>query len=289
MQSIIVKAAKTLFILPVVTLLFAGCSTSSRSNIVSSYSRAAGNWQFTSSSATAARLPALTGDLTVSGTQLSGTFHPLVAPTLCIPVNTLIHVTGAITEPTSTSSRMSLSAPLAGGTLTIAGTLAPNQHSLLNPSYSVTGGACAFPAPNLVIGQAQPNLELSPRDSPSPVIGQQYQPISGTYTGNFSDSDGVILSLTANLSQSSQADSDGNFHIAGNATFPNNPCLNLPVVTDSAVTGSTVSTTYTDQSTGNSITAVGNFNTDATILTITSWTLTGNCGPDRGTGMITKQ
>ena len=112
MQSIIVKAAKTLFILPVVTLLFAGCSTSSRSNIVSSYSRAAGNWQFTSSSATAARLPALTGDLTVSGTQLSGTFHPLVAPTLCIPVNTLIHVTGAITEPTSTSSRMSLSAPL---------------------------------------------------------------------------------------------------------------------------------------------------------------------------------
>jgi hypothetical protein len=32
----------------------------------------------------------------------------------------------------------------------------------------------------------------------------------------------------------------------------------------------------------------GNFSTDGKTLTVTNWTLTGSCGPDSGTGLMTQ-
>jgi hypothetical protein len=37
------------------------------------------------------------------------------------------------------------------------------------------------------------------------------------------------------------------------------------------------------------VTANGTFSTDGTTLTVTGWNLTGYCGPDSGTGLLTKQ
>ena len=47
--------------------------------------------------------------------------------------------------------------------------------------------------------------------------------------------------------------------------------------------------TYTDANTTNQVEAVGNFTTDGKTLTVTKWTLTGPCGPDSGTGVLTRQ
>ena len=97
------------------------------------------------------------------------------------------------------------------------------------------------------------------------------------------------MAVSANLQQSSAADANGYYHLSGTATFANNPCLNAPIVTDSVINGATITATYTDSQTGNSITGTGTFDSTASTLTVTNWTLTGTgqCA-DSGTGSIAK-
>ncbi len=270
--------------------LLAGCSASGAPAAVAapivtapatpavSYADLAGNWQISSTAPTSAGLSSLAGSFAVSGETVSGMLHPLTGSCLTPSLSTPFAVTGAIAaggELTLTSSSFQ------GGTLHLTGTIAADQHSLLNAQYSISGGSCA-PA-------AQPSFaSLRPQDNSPITIAQQYQPIQGTYTGNFSDPDGVVMNVSAVLTQSSSPDANGYYHLSGNATFANNPCLNAPVVTDSVINGATISTTYTDPNTGNSITATGTFDSTATTLNVTSWTLAGSCGPDQGTGTLTK-
>ena len=123
------------------------------------------------------------------------------------------------------------------------------------------------------------------------MIAAQYQTISGAYAGSFVDGDGYSLPVTATLTQTTQPDATGMFHLTGNATFPGNPCLTAPVITDSTVTGSSLSATYSEQQNGqtNTVVASGIFNQDASVLTITNWTFSGGCGSDTGTGVLTRQ
>jgi hypothetical protein len=138
-------------------------------------------------------------------------------------------------------------------------------------TYNVVGGSCA-------LAQAVP------------ADAQSYADVSGNYAGSFSDPDGRLLSITSTLTQNPTGDTNGNFQLSGTATLPNNPCFNSPVsVSNSQVTGGSFALTYADQTTGNSVTADGTFSTDGTTLTVTGWTLTGSCGPDSGTGLLTKQ
>ena len=44
-----------------------------------------------------------------------------------------------------------------------------------------------------------------------------------------------------------------------------------------------------DQQFWGAVVATGTFSTDGATLTVSSWTLTGPCGPDSGTGTLTKQ
>ena len=242
-----------------------------------SYADMSGNWQVSSTTAANAGLSSLGGSLSVSGETVSGIVHPLsgtcITPALSAPFAVSGSVApGGVLTLTSTT--------FAGGTLHLTGTVAANQHSLLNPTFTVSGGACA---------PAQPALARPvPQDTTTTTIAQQYQPISGTYTGAFADPDGVVMNVSATLTQSTSADANGYFHLSGNATFANNPCLNAPVVTDSVINGNTITATYTDPSTGNSITGSGTFDATATTLTVTTWTLTGSCGPDHGTGTLSK-
>jgi hypothetical protein len=161
---------------------------------------------------------------------------------------------------------------VAGGILTISGTLAANGKSFSNATYNVAGGSCAFAA--AVTG----------------ATAQDYTPITGNYTGNFSDPNGQVLMVAASLTQSPSSDANGNFTLTGTGTFPSNPCFNSPVtVSNTQVTGGSFTFTDADATTQNSVTASGTFSTDGTTLTVTNWTLTGPCGPDSGTGLLTKQ
>ena len=227
-----------------------------------------GNWQFSSSGVAAARLPAISGELSGSSSTLSGILHAQSA-SACVAPGAVFEVSGAA----QAGGAVTLSGPLAGGTLTITGTLAADGKSLTGASYTVAGGTCAFAQ---VV----------------PATAQSYTPINGTYAGTFSDANGPVIAISAQLQQSDLSNTSGNYTLTGTGTFPSNGCFTSPVaVSNTQVTGGSFTMTYTDAGgTGNQVTASGTFSPDATTLTITSWQLTGPCGPDVGVqSTMTKQ
>ncbi len=242
-----------------------GCSVSVLPAPVASAVAVSGNWQIASADASAVRLPVLTGELSGSGGAIKGVVHSRTNSD-CIAPTTAVELTGSATA----ASAVTLSGSLAGGTLKITGTLAPDGRSIGSATYTVVGGTCAFAAPAVAVANA-------------------YSPIAGSYTGGFSDTNGHVISIAATLTQSPASDPSGNFQLSGTATFPNNPCFNSPVtIANSQVTGGSFSLTYTDAVTTNSVTASGTFSTDGLTLTATNWALTGPCGPDSGAGTLTR-
>ena len=259
--------------------LLSGCSTqtaSTSSVAANSYAQASGNWQISSSAPAAARLSSLGGNLTFEGTEVTGTLHPLGKTGQCLPPSTSIPVSGSV----GAGHLLTLTAPLAGGTLTISGNLATDGHSLSGAAYSVSGGNCGMAAA----------LTASARDSgSSPVTAQQYQVVNGTYAGTLTTADGETFALTSSLTDTSQPDADGLYHVSGTAASPGNTCLpaSLPA-TASTIAGGSISTTWTDTATGASITASGNTSSDGATITISSWTITSPCGADTGTGTLAR-
>jgi hypothetical protein len=225
-----------------------------------------GNWQFSSTAASASKLPLLSGALSKTANAPSGTFHTN-SPSACVAPTTDIALAGSV----SPASVTTLTGTLAGGTLTITGTLAADGKSLTGATYNVSGGTCAF-------------------TSAVPATAQAYSSITGNYAGTFSDPNGAVISITASFTQTPASDPNGNFQLSGSGTFPSNPCFNSPVtVSNTQVTGDSFTLTYADPTTQNSVVASGTFSTDGTTLSVTNWTLTGACGPDSGTGLLTRQ
>ena len=226
---------------------------------------ATGNWQFSSSAAPAARLSALSGTLSGNATAIAGVLHTQSA-TACVAPAESFEVAGAADE----NGMVTLSGPVASGTLTVTGTLSSDGKSLEDASYTVSGGKCAMAATAKATAQA-------------------YPPLSGTYSGAFQDADGQVATVVANFSQSSP-NANGDYTISGTATPVNNPCFfgTIPV-TNTQVTGNTFTFTYSDPATNNSVTANGTFSANASTLTVGTWTSSGSCGPDAGTGTMTKQ
>jgi hypothetical protein len=248
-------------------LALVGCSTGLVPTAAPSSISVTGNWQLSSSAAAAAKLPVLSGELTGSGANITGIFHANAAST-CVAPTAAFELSGSADAQNAIKLT---GANFAGGTLTVSGTLAADGKSISNATYNVVGGSCA-------LAQAVP------------ADAQSYADVSGNYAGSFSDPDGRVLSITSVLSQNPTGDTNGNFALSGTATLPNNPCFQSPVsVSNSQVTGGSFTLTYADQNTGNSVTANGTFSTDGTTLTVTGWNLTGYCGPDSGTGLLTKQ
>lgn len=250
----------------VTSLGLSGCSSSIAPVPVTNTRSISGNWQVSSSAAVAGKLPSLSGALTGSAASVSGILHSGSASS-CVPPTTLIDVTGRA----DAKDNLTLTGSLGGGKLAITGMLAEDGKSLTGASYNVSGGSCAFAA------QAA-------------ATAQSYSSVTGTYAGSFSDAQGQVISITANLVQSPTSDTDGNFQLSGSGTFPSNGCFSSPVsISNAQVTGGTFTQTYADPTTQNNVTATGTFSTDASTLTVTNWTLTGSCGPDTGTGSLTRQ
>lgn len=274
-------AVTSLGIVGLLAGFLSGCAASASGSVAStsahSFAEVSGNWQISSASATHAALSSLGGALTVSGSTITGTLHALAGTCLASSGSAPFAVSGSI----SADNTVTLSSTSAvGGAFHLTGTLSADQRSLLNPTFAITGGHCASGAAHSA---------LSPQDASTITIAQQYQPVSGTYTGSFSDADGTVMAVSATLTQSSSPDANGYYHLTGNATFANNPCLNAPIVTDSVINGASITATYTDPNTGNSIVGSGTFDNTATTLTVTNWTLTGSSScADTGTGSISK-
>jgi hypothetical protein len=229
-----------------------------------------GNWQVSASSGSVP-LPLISGSLVngsinLGSTPVTGIFHADTT-TGCATVSDLINVSGT----TNSQGVTTLTGSVAGGTLTVSGTLAPDGRSLTNATMNVSGGQCAFA-------------------SSAQAAVQNYSAVTGTYAGTFSDAKGPVMNVTASLTQAPNGDSNGNFTLSGTASLGTNTCFVSPVpVVNSLVSGGNFILTYTDNTTGNSVTATGTFSADGTTLTVSNWSLTGPCGADQGTGSLTQQ
>jgi hypothetical protein len=225
-----------------------------------------GNWQLASAAASATKLAAISGELTGTSSSITGILHA-DASNACIAANAPFEVSGSANK----ANLVTLTGPIANGKITITGTLAADGQSLTRPTYTVTGGSCAFTAP-------------------AAATAHVYSSISGNYAGSFSDPNGQVISITAALTQTPTSDTDGNFQLSGTGTMPNNPCFPTIVsVSNSQVTGGSFNLTYTDATTQNSVSTLGTFSADGSTLTVTQWTLSGPCGSDTGTGLLIKQ
>jgi hypothetical protein len=223
-----------------------------------------GNWAFT--------VPAT--QAVPSALTLNAGFTPGPEQT----VNAVAHLTGASCVSAGTGIVLSgsvapnnmvalKSQPFGGSTLSLKGQLATSGKTISGASLTFSGGSCAS------LGSAQADAT-------------NYAQIDGTYTGTFVDAGNNQLAISATLTQTTQPDQNGQYQLSGSATFPDNPCFTQPIVTNSLVTGSSLSTTYTEGSA--SITAQGTFNSTATVLTVTNWQVTGGlCDGDSGTGVLT--
>jgi len=258
--------ARLILSLGLVSLI--GCG-SAVDRVAASAISVTGNWQLSSTDAAATKLSALSGELTGSSAanaSISGIFHA-DSSSACVSPATAFDVSGSL----NSANLVTLTGPLAGGKITIAGTLAADGQSLTNTTYTVTGGTCAFP-------------------STAKATAHVYSSITGNYAGSFSDPNGQVISITATLTQTPASDTDGNFQLSGTGNLANNPCFPTTVsVSNSVVTGGAFNFTYADATTQNSVNAQGTFSTDGSTLTVSQWTLTGPCGPDTGTGLLTKQ
>lgn len=201
-------------------------------------------------------------------TQVNGTVTAVarLAGAACITATTPIQLSGAVNDHNQVTLT---SQPFAGTTLKLSGTVSADGKTISSAAWKFLQGSCAS------LGS-------------STVAATQYAQINGTYSGTFTDVNNNQFPVQAALTQTTQPDQNGQFHLSGSATFPDNPCFTQPLITDSLVTGSALSTTYTQ---GNeSITAVGTFNSDATQLTVTDFQVAGGlCHDDYGTGILTKQ
>ncbi len=249
------------------TLLLAGCAaTVTRGPNGSPLPEfVAGNWQVRAQAQTGGNLPAISGALSGNSGAIAGIFHSN-AQNACIAPADAFKVTGS----SDASGNVTLSGPLAGGTLTVSGTLAADGKSLSNATYNVAGGSCGFAKAAIATAQV-------------------YMPISGVYTGSFADASGQVATVQATLNQSPDANGDGNYTLSGSAS-PNSPCFAASVpISNTTVTGGAFTFTYTDSTTANSVTATGTFSSDASTLNSIQWTSSGPCGADTGTGSMSRQ
>ncbi len=264
-RSRLAFAAAALSTLP---LVLSGCSAISATSMATPAAKAAfaaGNWQFSSVAPAATHLPGISGELSGSAAAVTGILHAQLASACIAPFTTL-----TVAGSADAKGALTLTGPVAGGTLTITGILAADGRSLSDATYNVAGGTCAFA-------------------KPADALAQAYMPLSGAYAGTFRDSDGQIATVQATLTQSADANGDGNYTLTGSAT-PNNPCFSTTVpISNTSVTGGNFTFTYTDPNTNSSVTANGTFSSDASALTVTNWTLSGPCGTDTGTGSMTRQ
>jgi hypothetical protein len=246
--------------LAVATASLAGCGLSTK-QIISTFANipVSGNWQVSSKSPLAGDLPAFSGSFQGTGASFTGIMHSNWAGS-CISPSVSFPVVGATNDK---GVVFITNDNILGGILSITGNLAPDGKSITNASYTISGGNCSF-------------------DAAAPAQANLYQPISGTYKGDFYDAYGDdVGTLTAPLTQSPPDSTNGNYTLSSSgATFgPSNPCFASLTLAGASVTGGSFSFNFNDTaSTGNTVAVAGTFSTDGTTLTITSWVLTPGSG-----------
>jgi hypothetical protein len=261
---------------PLLGVILSGCGGSQSTTGMPASATAAvtGNWAFAAGAGAPAPFVVNAGfsapvsDPATGTQQFSGVAR--ITGTSCVSGSTDIAMSGSADAHNNLTLT---SQPFGGTTLTLRGALGADGKSITGATYAFAGGSCA----EMATGQ---------------ITATSYNTINGTYAGSFVDAEGNSIPVTATLKQTTAPDQNGQYHLSGSASFANNSCFTAPIVTDSLVTGSSLSTTYSSTATGqtSTITATGTFNSAATQLMVSSWTVAGGaCAGENGTGLLTEQ
>ncbi len=260
------KIARSTFSVAAISLGLCGCAYPTLDNPQpASHAFAEGNWEFVSTSPVPATLPKISGSLTGPSTDVHGLLHAAVDGA-CVKRDEVIQVSGFVNQGAS----LILTGSVAGGTFHFYGGLSADGSQMGGAAYKVDGGNCAT--------------------TWTYVTAQSYKALNGSYTGSIRDSNGLVSSLNATLSQSSQPDQGGNYVLSGGGAFTAFPCLtNQTTLTDTQVTGSSVKMTYYEPVSTDSVVVTGELSPDGKSVTITNWTLVGHCETDTGSGKLIQQ
>jgi hypothetical protein len=155
------------------------------------------------------------GALQFSGGSVSGILTPEPPPNvtgLVFPTCTMFAPT-AVTGTIDAGNNLTLSLPIGGGTATISATIGINPEAAATGSFQIVGGTCAMSAVSMTIAE--------------------YAPVTGTYTGSFTNmQDGTASPVTAVLTQSTIANGNGVFPLTGTVTLTGE-CSTSFVISDS--------------------------------------------------------
>ncbi|MGA1983865.1 MAG: hypothetical protein ABSG84_15540 [Acidobacteriaceae bacterium] len=177
---------------------------------------APGNWLVSRyGSGALPQVSGFAGALQFSSGSVSGILTPEAPPNvtgLVFPTCTLFAPT-AVTGTIDAGNNLTLSLPIGGGTATISATIGSNPETAVTGSFQIVGGTCAMSAVSMTIAE--------------------YAPVTGTYTGSFTNmQDGTASPVTAVLTQSTIANSNGVFPLTGTVTLTGE-CSTSFVISDS--------------------------------------------------------
>jgi hypothetical protein len=231
-----------------------------------------GNWLFTIT-ATSGPAPFASVDGSISEESIinsSGQTTPMVAslqisqPSTCFAGLTLVPFNGTL----STTSLNLYSFAVNGQYVNITAT-SNTAGTSITGNYTVSDG-CA----NGYTGS---------------LIGTRYSPLTGTYAGQFIGAP-TTSSMSAPLTQSSNANGDGSFPVTGTATFTGISCFTSGTLASGAgkVIGNNTKLAFTTNETSSStVTLIGTFDAAADTITATSIQVAGgSCSGSLGTASL---
>lgn len=226
-----------------------------------------GNWQISVNSTAFPGTPGvLVGNLTSSGTAVSGVFH--ISGSSCYDFSTDVPMSGSINGSAVTLT----SAPVSSQVISTTLTASPDGSSI-SGKYSIAGG-CATGDQGTVSGVRVPSF-------------------SGTWTGTFTSSSGQAISASATLTQGT-AGADGLIPITGSVQFTNSSCFSSGNLTSTVAIGGFMAGSITTAEGGGAqgnLDVNGQLNDPATgrTLALDYQDTVGVCAGDSGSGTLTKQ
>jgi hypothetical protein len=176
-----------------------------------------GNWSVSATSTKSANTILIGGNLTQSGSGLSGTMYITGSDVTCnFDPSKSVRMTGTVN-----GSNVALSSESIGGqVITVA---ASGSVSALSGTYSIAGGACDGDQGN-VTANAVPS-------------------ITGTWNGTVQVS-GAPVTMSVALTQAAAASADGTFALTGTVTYTGSVCSSsATITTPSTIIGANVSLT----------------------------------------------
>jgi hypothetical protein len=221
-----------------------------------------GNWQLEASSQVSGQTYPLGGNLTTSGSTVSGILH--FPNWSCFLVNNSIILDIPVSGTISSSGNLMLSSgsvSVQSQALTLSGVW--SNGDLTSGTYKITGG-CASGDRGTITG--------------FPVPG-----FNGTYKGVFSSASGVQIATAITVTQTGPT-SDGSFGLSGSVKFSGSPCFASGPIATSLIVGNFVQVQIT---TGNGL-VLFQGTVDPTGKTITGqYSITGgSCAEDYGAGTL---